>query len=273
MSEDGGRARDPDALASARHVVLVAAGDGPLAAPLACWWDGRSLWAEAAAAEPVVAALRRNHRCAAWVAASAGGRSVAVGGRAKVFSMDDPLALALHGVPLTVAVTALRLARYGGPLRATLGLVRNVETLLPGNRAVLRLEPLLLRGEPVELPAGVAPPLPPAVPAGLRRVLGRRRTGLLALIDEDGTLHSGPVAWSAGWRLHPAPDVATVPGSPALISWEGELEGRLVGLALHGRLTDGPALAPTLVRWWDGEEVGEAQVDANPATSPIVLPD
>ena len=269
-----------DVLATARHAVVVAgaARNGvlqPLASPQACWSDGQRLWCALAQGDPLVPALRADPACAVWVAGDqldGAARSVAVEGRAKVFSVEDPLGLAVHGVPLAAAMTALQWSRSGGPLRAALSLLRDPEMLLPGTQVALRIDLLHVRGEPAALPKGVSPPLPPAVPAALRRVLGRRRTGLVSFIDEDG-VRGAPVAWSGGWRLHGPPSTPLPSSAPALLAWEATLDGRPVGLALHGEVAAGSVLRVRTVQWWDGDEHGEAEVASGPSSSPIVLPD
>jgi hypothetical protein len=225
------------------------------------WFDGASVWLSAPAVSAEVAALRDDPRCALWLGPTSE-RGVVVRGSARVFSLRDPLGLALHAPTVAAAATAL-----------ALGNASPAALLVPSR---LLAEPVVLKVavagatavSPSPLPSGIAPALPMTVPADVRRALAGQRRVVLASAGVEG-IALLPAALGAG-------SVLTVPAGAALADGGAVVAvlddgGRdATGLALAGTLAAGPALRATRVTWWRGPELGSAEVPP-PAAGPGVL--
>lgn len=231
-----------------RCVLVVA---GPVVAPLPYWYDGASVWLSLPAGGVQAAALADDPRCALWMPGDPG---TLAHGTARVFSLRDPLGLALHAPTLTAAVAALTLT---DPAGLALGL----------DPAVVKVRVTV---EPVHAPAlppGIAPALPMVVPPDVRRALAGRRSPVLATSGDEGVMLR-PAGWGAAFVL----TAAALPEGGDVVAL---LDADGVGLALSGTLGPGPALRPELVTWWHGTDLGSADVPPPAATVPgaITLPD
>lgn len=240
---------------------------------MAFWFDGAELWLTTAASAEKVRVLRRDPSCVAWVPPADDGPGAVVRGEARVFSIRDPVGLALHGPVIGAAMTAMA--------------ARNVDTILgyaqdvrhipprwaPQNRVVLRVRVEevvgVLRPEP---PAGATPPLPTVVPTEVRRALAGESK--LAVVTDDGHLTITPAVWQQGFRLT-APADRPLPTGPAAVVVDSDPRARptgVVGLVLCGRLDTAGVLHPTRATWWRGFELATVDVPDDPAPG-VTLPD
>ncbi|MPZ89567.1 MAG: hypothetical protein GEU81_16190 [Nitriliruptorales bacterium] len=254
----------------------------PIVAPATYWFDGRAAWMTTAADSDRTAALSRDPRCALYVPPADGGADDAgrvgalAAGRARVFSLGDPLGLTFHAPPIALAMTALA-ARNAASLvrRAQAAAPRVPGRLIPQNRVVVRVivddahEVLRLPAQP-----GIAPPLPPVAPADVRRVIAGRRQVLVAA-EEGDRLVIAPAIWGNGFALALAPGSRLPAGATATAALDvsgGPGDG--VGLAVHGRLTSAPALQAERVTWWKGARLQTADMPpAGRQSGALTLPD
>lgn len=259
--EDGARR----VLAGGSRCLLAVAG--PLVTPMSYWFDGASVWLSAPAGSAKVAALRDDPRCALWLGPT-WEPGVVVHGAARVFSLRDPLGLALHAPTVTAAAAALALGNVNP--RA----LRVPPRLLPADSAVLKVAVADAAAVPLPaLPPGIAPALPTNVPADVRRALAGQRRVMLALAGERGVALV-PAALGAGSVLTVPPGAVLPDGGDAVAVLDHGGRGAS-GLALEGTLAPGPALRATRVTWWRGAELGSAEVPLAATTAPgaITLPD
>lgn len=266
----------------ARCVFAVHGPEGPIASPLAYWWDGASIWFATPSDSAKVRALRRNPWCAAWVSphdvdGHPGEQGVALAGRARVFSVEDPLGLVLHAAPISAAMTALA-ARNVGNL---VGYAQDVTAIplrfMPQNRVVVRVTAERMRGIAMPEPGpGIAPPLPTQVPSDVRRALGGRRAAVLAASTASGGAEAmvmGPVVLGAGGAVVAPPTLRVPARARAAVVLDEDPGGRptqVRGVALRGELVSG-RLSSERVTWWDGFAVETA--DVGTAAGAVVLPD
>jgi hypothetical protein len=260
-------------LAAARWCLLAFADAGaPRLAPHAFWSDGAGLWLALPVDGAEVRGLRDDPRCALWVPpVDPSGPGVALAGRGRVFGLDDPLALVVHGPVLSTAVLALA-ARSPGLVLEQARQVASFPPRLPRNRVVVRVAIERLRGiVPPPEGAGMAPPLPPVIPADVRRELSGIQSVVVAL-HHDGDVVVAPAALGAGFVLD-GPE-ALSPGAEVAVGLVPAAGNELlpdVGAALEGSVERDSALAVAHARWWvRGQEGGGA---AGAATGGVVLPD
>lgn len=230
-----------------RCLVAFRAGDVPQLGSVACWSDGGALWIAAPARGPLVAGLRAASRCAIGIGAGVTGRGIA-----RVFTPDDLVGWMFHGPAVTAAMAAFavrhpREVTRGWPLvpvRIGIEEATATEELIPG--------------------PGIAPGLPEAVPAGIRRDLSGLRQVLVATEGPDG-IRLARATWGAGFVL----DVEAGPGEPVAVvaGWPGDR-----GVALTGKLDGRGALCPTHASWWDGSRSGSAPLPPAPRGA-VLLPD
>lgn len=265
---------------AARCLLAVHGRKGPIASPLAYWWDGASIWFATPSGSVKVRALRRDRRCAAWVGpldadGLAGAQGVVLAGTARIFSVGDPLGLVLHSGPLSAAMAALA-ARNIGTLA---GYAQDVTAIplrfMPQNRVVVRVTAERMRGIALPEPGrGIAPPLPTQVPSDVRRAVGGRRDAVLAAAPEGGgDLVLGPVVLGAGGTVEGSPTLRVPERARATVVLEEDPGGRptrVQGVALRGQLEAG-RLTTERVTWWQGFHVRTTDVPVTAGA--VVLPD
>lgn len=248
-------------------LLLAVRGSGPpLLRPLPYFDDGRGLWL----LPPADAALRRALASPGEVAALllGSGDDVAqvLRGRPRLFSLSDPVGLVTHG-PVAATALAAMVATRPGLLRGHAAPV--VRALSAGTVAVhVAVEHRATVRYPDPAP-GIAPALPDAVPADVRRaVAGERRVSVAA--DLGDALALLPALWSAGMALTLPAGVRPLPDAPATVAVHHGEDGGC-GVSLHGRLRDS-ALVVEHATWWRGGEVDTAAVPASPPGG-IEIPD
>lgn len=252
--------RGDEALVEGSRCVLAAFGErGPVVSPMAFWFDGAALWMSTPADSVKVRALRRRPDCAVYVPPAEdqdGAPGAVATGTARIFSLADPRGLAFHGAVVSAAMAALA-ARNAG---SVLGYVRNATRIparfLPQQRVALRVTLSRLRGaRPPEVGRGIAPALPTAVPADVRRLLAGRRRVVVAAQEAD-RLVVAPAVWGAGFALVTPPTLPLPVGVPGAVVVDVDDDGPtdVAGLALRGLLEAG-RLVPERVTWWRGFEV------------------
>lgn len=268
---------EAEPLDAATRCMLGFRGDrGPLAAPMAFWFDGSSLWMTPAIDSVDVAALR-DGACVAYVPPVGGARRGAiVVGHARVHGLHDLLGLATHAAPLFAAMTVLAV-RNAATVLGYVGYVqdagRAAARSLPRNPVALRVTVERLRAVAApDLGRGVAPALPTVVPADVRRALAGRRAGAL-ITDVPEGLDIGPVVCGAGFALTVPRDRRLSPGTPAVATVEHQAQraGSAAGVALGGRIGGGAELRVERVTWWHG--FASHTVDVPAATAAITLPE
>lgn len=261
-----------------RCLFAVHGPRGPIASPLAYWWDGAAIWFATPSDSVKVRALRQDPRCAAWIGplpaeGLAGAQGVVLSGEARIFSVRDPLGVALHSGPISAAMTVLASRNVGNLLGYAQDVTAIPRRFLPQNRVVVRVTAERMRG--IELPAagpGIAPPLPTQVPADVRRALGGRRAGIVAAEGETG-LVLGPVVLGAGGSVTAAPTLRMPEHARAAVVLDDDPGGRptlVQGVALRGELRAG-RLHTERVTWWQGFRVETADVPTTAGA--VVLPD
>lgn len=236
-----------------RAVLLVPGAQGaadvrPL--PCAAWWDGAGMWLGAGSS--VDAGHGGVEDGPVWLVVPSPDASapLLVRGRLRVYSVRDPVRLLLHAATVSGALSASAL-RGGTRLPLKDGLARVM---------VERTFPAL----PVPQAAGVAPALPPSVPAQVRRALAGVRTLVAVVGTGDGGLTATPATWSAGQRVE---GVSAPAASVAVLLDSGGSPARSAGLLLRGHLDGDGRLSADHAAWWTGTgPVSEAPVAADPAT-------
>ncbi|WP_165491891.1 pyridoxamine 5'-phosphate oxidase family protein [Egibacter rhizosphaerae] len=264
---------------SSRCVLALNGRRGPVLAPMTYWSDGAHLWLTTAASSTKAALLRRSPQCQVYVAPpEVGAPGVVARGEARVFGLDDPVGLALHGPAIGGALAALGARNLPGVLGYARDLPRVPKAWRPRARVVLRVrlgDAKLVT--PPALDAGVAPALPSVVPADVRRALAGERRVALGL-GEDRGLAIAPATWSAtdhGIAIDsPLLDAAAATGRRACVAVHAEPGSGPLGVAgsaLHGELAQG-VLTPQRVTWWRGFS---AETVGVPSRQPggIELPD
>lgn len=240
-----------------RAVLGFASSAGPLLSPMAFWHDGSALWVTTSASAVKTRLLRRSSACAVYVPASErDGLGLVARGAARVYGLADPVELALHGPPISGALTALA-AKYSSTV---LGYTRDLGSLparwLPQRRVLMRI---WLRDERTVLtpppPVGMVPALPSVVPSDVRRTLSGHRKLAVAVAGPTG-VRVLPGVWGAGFALQVAgpalPD--ETPVAAMLDAETGTRPSRVVGAVLRGRFAEG-RLRPERVTWWRGFEI------------------
>jgi hypothetical protein len=267
----------PDVLDRAGRCVLAFSGRrGPVLSPMAFWSDGASVWMATPAQSVKAAALRERPHCALHVPAPDGlGDDAVLTGHARVFGLHDPVGLALHGPMVSAAMAALA-SRNTGTILGYVQDVRNVpQRFRPHNRVAVRVRIQSSRTVGQSPPGpGVSPALPTVVAPEIRRALAGRRRVTVATQEVDGSVHTGPAVWGAGYHLEPVGGLALHDGVHAAVHVGADPEGRptdVVGLTLFGALRDG-RLEPTRATWWDGFKLRTADLPPQ-ARSSVVLPD
>lgn len=243
------------ALASARRLVLVVRGmEVPLVTPMAYWWDGRHLWMVTAGSSGKVRTLRREPEVVAYVPPAGDGPGAVVRGHVRVFSIGDPLGLAVHAAPVSGAVTMVALRNLSNSVGYALDLPQLPSSWLPHRRVAVKLDVEDVQ-DVVEPPVGLgmAPALPEQVPPAVRRRLAGVRRVVVAA-DVGAALAVVPAVWGAGFELD-LPAGARLPdGQRVVVMADVDpmfRPSRVAGLALEGSLDDG-RLVPDRVSWWQG---------------------
>lgn len=250
--------------------------DGPSVLPVASWSDGQALWMSASTASLPTAVWDPDAEWVAYVPpVEAHEPGVIVHGRTRVYSLDEPLRLALHAPAISAAMAALATHHAGAVLGSLGEAARAPHRWLRRNRAVVRMVVHARREvDPPDVGRGVAPALPPVVPAPVRRGLaGLRRVVLV--FDDRGDLRAAPAVWGPGFALRTPPTLRPAPGTPvvAAVDVEGRHPPRRpVGLALHGEVDPDSRLVPERVTSWCGPETVSAAV-TGPVTGGVVMPD
>jgi hypothetical protein len=267
MSVD--RERD-GVLAVARWGLLAwVDGDKPRLTPHALWSDGAGVWLALPVDGAEVDGLRSRPDCGLWVPpVDPDGPGVSVSGRARVFSVNDPLGLLVHSPVLSTAVLALAARNPGLVLEQARGLAA-FPPRLPRNRTVVRIAIERLRGiTPPAPPRGMAPALPPVIPADVRRALGGTHSVAVGLADGGARALPGVLGPGFGLTCVEAPaDGAAVSVALVPCSAEDPLPG--MGAALDGEVRGGSLLAGA-ARWWIGGREGAAELAG---VGGVVLPD
>jgi hypothetical protein len=268
----------PDLLAQASRCLLAVRGRrGPLLSPMAFWWDGAGLWMTTPATSTKVACLRNTPECAVWVPPRADGEPGAlVHGTARIFGLDDPFSLALHGPSISGAVLALA-GRNAGQIFGYVQDARHVPVRFwPRNRVVVRVAARRIVGiQGPPLGSGIAPPLPTVVPPDVRRSLGGHRRVTVAAVHED-ELTVSPATLGAGFSLQFAHGHAPPAGARLAATIEiapGYRPTSVVGLVLHGRHHPPGTLDVDRATWWHGFDLATADVTRASAPPGIELPD
>lgn len=266
-----------DLLTRAPRCMLALAGRrGPLLMPMAHWWDGEGAWMSTAAATAKVRVLRRDPACQVYVPALDGsGAGAVLHGRARIYGTDDPVGLVLHGPMISAAMAALAVKHAPTVLGYAQDVTRLPPAWLPRNRVALRVvaDEIAAVAEP-EVGAGIAPALPAAVPADVRRALAGARKVVVAVGTPGRLAEVMPAVWDAGLTLTVAGGRRLAEGSAVTATVAVEPVTRptaLVGLSLTGRITDG-ALVPARATWWHGFTLQTVPVPPRRAPA-IQLPD
>lgn len=256
----------------ARCLLACAGAAGPLVVPSAYWYDGEALWTVAAAGAPEVPALERDGACAVHV--RAGLDAVIARGRARLLSLHDPLGMLLRAPAITGAMAALALRDPSATLGSAMDAVLHPSRLVPQNARVLHIRLSEATAVPDgEAPPGVAPALPAAVPADVRRALAGGRRVVVARTGAAG-VDLLPGWWDQHFGLVRSPDREPVRGG-AQVAVAVDIEAGPttrdgVGLVLHGSL-DGATLRPERATFWRGARIETVELPAAPTA--IELPD
>lgn len=269
----------PDTLlARASHCQLAyGVSDGVAMTPMAYWSDGGGLWMTSSRRAAKIAALRRDGRCAVWIAPPDPSEpGVAVDGRARVYDLSDPVGVALHWPAISGALAGLALRHRS----ALTGYVQDLPGLpsawLPHNRVLLRVRIDAARGRLApQRVEGVGPLLPPVLPSGVRRALTGVRRVTLATLDADRIVVR-PAVWGTDFRLDVSATAIPAPDTPACVVADSAPSARpsaKTGVLLRGTLGPDLRLHPTRAVWWEGFSLDAAPVDLADRSSAIVLPD
>lgn len=277
QAREGSAVTATDTLEQARQAVLaVDTAEGPTLAAAPAWFDGSAVWCVTSAESEIVAALTAHRVCRVTVGGAGGG--VVADGHARCYGPDLPLATALHGLPI-LAVLGMIGARRTAPLSAALrNPARVAGAWPPAAPAVLRVritDPYAVAAPTVE-PA-LAPGLPAAVPADVRRAVAGLRRVVVAVRAQPGRLEVAPTTWQGSYDVDLAAatwDVtvsdAPRPAAVLLTAAQGEQEPSR-GLVLTGDLR-GTRLSPQGVRWWRGSQTGSATLSPS-GSDALQLPD
>lgn len=259
-------------LEARRRCFLALAGpDGPVLRPLRYWYDGQHAWTTTA--EAALPGVGEEAACALWLPADDGPGLLAQG-RVRVFGAGEPLRLLLHAPAITGALAALAADNAGAVADYVQEAARNPGRLDARGRIVLRIR--VDSGWPVtpEKPGfGVAPAIPTAVPAEVRRVVGGCRDVVVAAAEPR--LAVLPAVLGPGFRLTAAAGALPTGSKVEVVidPGEGSPAGGSIGLALGGRISEEVSLELERATWWNGARVGSAPVNQASAGSGIVLPD
>lgn len=259
-------------LDAAPRLVLATVRLGPPAlVTLPFWWDTEHLWTTAAVDDVDVAGMAAG--AAAFVPAPDGsGDGVAFTGDVRVYGLADPVPLVAHGLVVSAAMAALALKNPAAWRALARQVLREPGRALPPQRVVLRLAveaPRVLSAP--ALGPGIAPALPPVVPAAVRRLAGGQRRVLLAVRDGAGPAVLAPAVWGAGFTLAVADGVEVPDGAPAAVLVEEDPSSptAAAGLVVTGDV-QGRRLVTQRAAWWQGMERGSAAIPPAPT---LVLPE
>ena len=301
-------------LRTARRCVLALPSErGPIVSPMAFWSDGASLWMTTSASSAKVERLAaptpdaspddadvadedsadgaKETSCAVYIApddavsdAVPTSRGLSIDGSARVYTLDDPVGLAVHWPVVSAAMAALAVKNAASLTGYAMDLPRTPLRWLPTNRVAIRVRMHHIR--PVVPPSvvdrmastqpgpGIAPALPGVVPSDIRRALAGQRRAVVAL-GGSGPVRLQPALVGAGLALDVGGGPSLPTGMPAVLVLDADPRGRpsdVRGLALHGTITPGPALDAERATWWRGFDVSGARIPRQPAGG-IVLPD
>lgn len=224
---------------------------------LPCWSDGEALWLVGAGSDPVIDALASAPNCAAWIGPIGQEAGLAATGLARVFDAQDPIGLLVHGPVIALAVAALAAHHPREVARSWL------PSSLPAAVRVALSELRAVEHSPAG--PGMAPVLPEAVPADIRRRLSGRRDVVVAGASTAG-VRVERATWSAGYVLNG--ELPASPGAPIAVA----VGAGAVGVSLSGELGARGALQPAQVSWWSGPRSGTAAL-STPPRGALELPD
>jgi hypothetical protein len=245
------------------------AGD-PRVAPMAYWSDGEALWMTTAADSSKVRRLSEEPACRICVLTES--HALVAAGQARIFGLDDPLGLALHAGPVSGALLGLAIRNPATVVAYVESLAAVPERWWPHRRVVLRIridEPELVPLPAV--PAGMAPALPEAVPADVRRALAGEHRVVVAY--GAGRPVVAPAVWDADFRLSGPGGRSLAPHGPVAVALDAEpLASPLdaCGVVLSGDAPDG-RLSARKATWWRGFD--RETVDLAERPRGVVLPD
>jgi hypothetical protein len=265
-------------LANAEHCLLaLRTARGPVMTPLACWSDGGGLWLATSRQTLDVEALRRDPRCAVWIAPPPDGDAgIAIDGSARIYDTSDPLRLALHAPTIAAALAALALTHRSAIAGYARDLPRTSRTLTPQRPVLLRVRIDRARSRMVpQRVTGVGPVLPTELPSTVRRALTGVRHVALALLRGDA-LVVHPAVWGTGFQLDVGAGLVPPAATPACVAVDRHVEGEpsaRAGLLLEGTVDSGFQFRPSRAVWWDGLSVGSAELRKPTSDSGVVLPD
>lgn len=260
---------------ASRCVLAVAGGNAPLLSPMAFWADGAALWLSTPAASVKAEVLQTRPSCSVYVAdPDQPDAGMVVTGRARVYGLHDPIALAVHGPVVSAAMAALA-GRNTGSLLGYLQEAPNVpRRFRPHNRVAVRIR--IDEVAPTSRPAaghGIAPALPVEVPPQIRRLLAGQRAVVAATQESGGDVVVGPAVWGEGYRLQLAEGRAPASGARCALHVGAKQRNRPTGetgVCLTGEFHQG-RFTPRRVTWWEGFNLDSA--DVRPPSSSLVLPD
>lgn len=251
--------------------------DGPAMTPVDCWSDGGGIWLTTSRQAPEVTALRRDQRCAMWIAPpSLSDAGIAIDGSARIYDLADPVGLLLHAPTISAALAALALT-HGS---AIAGYVRHLPRMpaawMPQDRVLIRVRIDRARSRLApQTVTGVGPVLPTDVPAGVRRALTGERHVTVALQRGESVVVQ-PAVWGRGFQLDVGASVVPDADTPACILVDQHRDAGPTGrtaLLLRGTIDIVFRFRPTRATWWERFTSGSATL-GDPAAAPgIVLPD
>lgn len=260
-----------DVLEGATRCVLARPGGRwPQLWPTACWSDGAGLWL---APWPLTVPPHQEDgrpSCAVYVPPVGPGLpGVVAGGVLRAYGLASPLRLALHGPTVSAALAALAARSPAqvlgeGPLRPRRWLRRAP--------LVLRLVPDDVREvDPPDPGPGVAPALPTAVPADVRRAVAGVRA-VTAAFEQGGRLRVAPGVWSAGFALSFPPTLSPPPGAAVTLVPDAADRHARLGVAVHGRMGSDRTVEPVQLTVRRQARTHAVAVDA-PVVGGVALPD
>jgi hypothetical protein len=258
------------------HVAYRVTG-GPAMTPMSCWSDGGGLWMTTSKHAAKVAALRRDPRCAIWIAPpDPTDPGVALDGTARIFDLSDPVALALHAPTIPAALAALAVSHR----RSVAGYVRDLPLLparwMPTNRVLLRVRVDRARSRLApQRRSGVGPALPAELPAAVRRGVTGTRLVTLATLRGDA-LTVQPAVWGTDFQLDVGATAVPDDNTAACVVVDAHDDPRPStrrGVLLRGHVDSGLRFHPERAVWWDGFSTGASSVRPPSTASGITLPD
>lgn len=275
-----GIAADPVVAAGTRCWLALSGARGPLLTPMAYWSDGDAVWLYTPRRSVKARVLAREPSCAVYVPGPDGGGAL-LRGRARIHSPTSPRSVVFHGATAATAMAVLAARNVGNVVGYVQDGPRIPAPFLPPGRVVVRIgvDKAEMIGPPRAEP-GIAPPLPTAVPADVRRALAGRRDVVVAC-GPVGAVAVVPAVWgpdAAGFALSLPVGRALASGARAAAALDVDPGGRpsaVTGLSVSGVFVDG-RLRADRATWWRG--FGAESVDLPPSRAgrpfgAITIPD